>query len=219
MQRIAYTRTASHSGICFALGEDNGKFMSKSGKQSTVTMSSCEAELSGGVEATKVIIWLRNQLEFLGHPQREPTTLYADNTSMITLASNFSGQSKRMKHSLQKVHFMLEQVHNSVIRLAYLRTTDHTADILTTPLPPLIHWNHVGPLLGESPTIARAKEEVFRLKGRAVCMHTDIVIPDGDVVSILKRSRTSSHAQHFDCTYCYRCFNKTDSRDRTRGTS
>ena len=168
----------SHSGICFALGEDNGKFMSKSSKQSTVTLSSCESELVGGVEATKTIMWLRDQLEFLGHEQREPTTLFADNTSMITLASNFSGQSKRMKHSLQKVHFMMEQVQNSVVRLAYMRTEDHTADILTKPLPPLIHWHHLGPLLGETPTIARAKEDVFRLKGRAVCMVADIVIPD-----------------------------------------
>ena len=50
----------SYSGICFALGEDNGKFMSTSRKQSTVTMFSCESELGGAVEATKSIIWLRN---------------------------------------------------------------------------------------------------------------------------------------------------------------
>ena len=199
----------SHSGYCFALGSDNGKFMAKSGKQGTITLSSCESELSAGVEATKLIIWLRNQLEFLGHTQREPTTLFADNTSMITLASNFSGQSKRMKHSLQKVHFMMEQVHNSVVRLAYLRTEDHTADILTKPLAPLIHWHHVGPLLGESPAITKAKEEVFRVKGRSVCMFADIVqfeevattaLIEASPISssadsrILKRPRDQSHS-------------------------
>ena len=140
-------------------------------------MSSCESELEGGVETTKMTMWLRNQLDFLGHRQSEPTTLYEDNTSMITLSSNFSGHSKRMKHCLQKVNFMMEQVHQSVVRLAYLRTEDHTADILTKPLAPLVHWHHVGPLLGEHPAVAAAKEEVFTLKGRAICMRADIVTP------------------------------------------
>ena len=167
----------SHTGYCFSLGERSGKFMSKSTKQNCVAMSSCESELDGGVETTKMTMWLRNQLDFLGHRQSEPTTLYEDNTSMITLSSNFSGHSKRMKHCLQKVNFMMEQVHQSVVRLAYLRTEDHTADILTKPLAPLVHWHHVGPLLGEHPAVAAAKEEVFTLKGRAICMRADIVTP------------------------------------------
>ena len=165
-------------------------------------MSSCESELGGAVEATKSIIWLRDMLEFFDQPQREPTTLFADNTSMITLASNHSGQSKRMKHSMQKIHFMLEQVHNSLVRLAYLRTDNHTADIPTKPLPPLIHWHHVGPLLGETPAIARAKEEVFRLKGRTICMRADIVVPA--IAPILKifgsSSRRGARRVRFDLT-------------------
>jgi hypothetical protein len=67
----------SHSGICLALGEDNEKLMNTSKKQSKVTMSSCESELGGAVEATKSIIWLRDMLEFFDQPQREPTALFA----------------------------------------------------------------------------------------------------------------------------------------------
>jgi hypothetical protein len=164
----------SHTGICFGLDQKGGKFMSKSQKPSTIALSSTEAELDGGVSATKQIIWLRNQHEFLGHPQSEPTVLFADNTSMITLASNYSGHTKRMRHCLQKVHFMMEQVRNSVIRLAYLKTEDHTADILTKPLPPSSHWHHMGPLLGENPAIAAIMEEVAHIKGRAVSLHVDV---------------------------------------------
>ena len=88
-------------------------------------MSSCEAELDCAVDATKTVMWLRNQLEFLGYPQSDPTTLFADNTSMITLASNFSGHSKRMKHSLQKVHFKMEQAHELVDeKMAGLRSAN-----------------------------------------------------------------------------------------------
>ena len=99
--------------------------MSKSTKPKCVSMSSCEAELDCAVDATKTVMWLRNQLEFLGYPQSDPTTLFADNTSMITLASNFSGHSKRMKHSLQKVHFKMEQAHELVDeKMAGLRSAN-----------------------------------------------------------------------------------------------
>lgn len=164
----------SHSGYCFGLGDKGGKFMSKSSKPATISLSSTEAELDSALSATKQAMWLRDLLAFLGHPQAHPTLLHADNTSMITLASNFSGQSKRMRHCLQKVHFMMEQVHNSVVRLAYLRTEDHTADILTKPLAPSSHWHHVGPLLGEHSTIETAKEQVVLIKGRAVCFIASI---------------------------------------------
>ena len=69
---------------------------------------------------------------------------------------------------------MMEQVHNSVVRLAYLRTEDHTADILTKPLAPSSHWHHMGPLLGEHLTIETAKEQVVLIKGRAVCFIASI---------------------------------------------
>ena len=69
---------------------------------------------------------------------------------------------------------MMEQVHNSVIRLAYLKTEDHTADILTKPLPPSSHWHHMEPLLGENPAIAAIMEDVAHIKGRAVCLHVDV---------------------------------------------
>ena len=68
----------------------------------------------------------------------------------------------------------MEQVHNSVIRLAYLKTEDHTADIPTKPLPPSSHWHHMGPLLGENPAIAAIMEDVAHIKGRAVCLHVDV---------------------------------------------
>ena len=69
---------------------------------------------------------------------------------------------------------MMEQVHNSVVRLAYLKTEDHTADILTKPLPPSSHWHHMEPLLGENPAIAAIMEDVAHIKGRAVCLHVDV---------------------------------------------
>jgi len=125
----------SHSGTCLAYGSTTtGKFSSTSKKQSVTCLSSTEAELYAAVEATKDIIYLRAILAELGFPQLHPTTLYADNQSMITLASNYSGNAKRVKHFLVRVNFMIEQVAKQVIRLEYLSTHDHPADAGTKPL-------------------------------------------------------------------------------------
>ena len=129
----------SHSGICFAYGTPHsipvtGKFSSTSKKQSLVCLSSTEAELYAAVEATKDIIFLRNILEELGYAQLQPTTLYVDNQSMITLASKYSGNAKRVKHFLVRLNFMIEQVANQVIHLEHIATQEHPADACTKPL-------------------------------------------------------------------------------------
>ncbi len=53
-----------------------------------VTLSSTEAETYAAVEATKDIVYFRAILEELGFPQLQPTPLYVDNKSLITVANN-----------------------------------------------------------------------------------------------------------------------------------
>ena len=82
----------------------------------------------------KDIIYLRNILAELGYTQLQPTTLYVDNLSMITLASKYSGNAKRVKHFLVRINFMIEQVANQVVHLEYISTLEHPADAGTKPL-------------------------------------------------------------------------------------
>ena len=53
---------------------------------------------------------------------------------MITLASKYSGNAKRVKHFLVRINFMIEQVANQVIHLKYISTLEHPADAGTKPL-------------------------------------------------------------------------------------
>ena len=80
-------------------------------------------------------MWARNFLEELGFPQTEPTTLCEDNMSTITLLNN-GCNSIKTKHVALPFHFTQEQIHNGVIRIEHLPTTQMTSDILTKPLPP-----------------------------------------------------------------------------------
>jgi hypothetical protein len=53
---------------------------------------------------------------------------------MITLASQYSGNAKRIKHFLVRLNFMIQQVANQIVHLEYIATQDHPADACTKPL-------------------------------------------------------------------------------------
>ena len=128
----------SHTGYCFSLGDAfGGMFYSRSFKQTNVTLSSTESENAAAVEATKEVMWFRQLLSDLGFPQLEPTIMFVDNASMITLATDYSGNHKRVKHYLTRVNFMIEQVTLGSISLHHVPTELNIADILTKPLGPI----------------------------------------------------------------------------------
>ena len=126
----------SHTGYCFSLGDSLAMFYSRTFKQTNVTLSSTEAENADAFEATKEIIWFRELLAELGFPQLEPTLVFADNASMITLAKDFSGNHKRVKHYMTRINFMIEQIQNSIIVIEHVESKYNIADILTKPLGP-----------------------------------------------------------------------------------
>lgn len=143
-----HTDSKSHTGYCFSLGLLGAMFYCKSSKQSIVTLSSTEAEIVAGVECVKEVIWLRNQLAELGFPQIEPTIIFADNSSMITLASDFSGNHKRVKHYLIRINFLLEQVRARIIEFRKVPGPNNTSDMFTKPLGPVDFLRHRPNALG-----------------------------------------------------------------------
>lgn len=138
----------SHTGYCFSLGFLGAMFYCKSSKQSIVTLSSTEAEIVAGVECVKEVIWLRNQLAQLGFPQLQPTVIFADNSSMITLASDFSGNHKRVKHYLNRINFLMEQVRARIVEFKKVPGPENTSDMFTKPLGPVDFLHHRLNVLG-----------------------------------------------------------------------
>jgi hypothetical protein len=64
----------------------------------------------------------------------EPTPIYCDNTSAISISKNPVMHSK-MKHIPIKYHFLREQVAEKNIRDEYVGTKEQVADIFTKSLP------------------------------------------------------------------------------------
>ncbi|KAG6385237.1 hypothetical protein SASPL_154067 [Salvia splendens] len=84
----------STSRYVLYMGDTAFTWMSK--KQPIVTLSTCEAEYMAATFSVCHAVWLRSLLTELGWSQNEPTTIFVDNKSAITLSKNpvFHNRSK-----------------------------------------------------------------------------------------------------------------------------
>jgi hypothetical protein len=123
----------STTGYVFQIS--NGPVSWKVKRQTTVALSSAEAEYMAAGAATQEAIWLRAILKELGFAQGDATLIYEDNQGCISMTLN-SGYHARVKHIDIRHHFIKDAVERQQVVLAYLRTDDMIADILTKPTAP-----------------------------------------------------------------------------------
>ena len=122
----------STTGYLFKL---NGNIISwKSQRQSTVALSSTEAEYMGLSTAVQEAIWLKKLLkEFKIYPD-ESVTIYQDNQGAIALAKN-PVFHQRTKHIDIRYHFVREMLEDKEIEICFTPTSEMHADFLTKNLP------------------------------------------------------------------------------------
>jgi Reverse transcriptase (RNA-dependent DNA polymerase) len=120
------------SGNVFLLGGGVISWISK--KQTTVALSSMQAEYMSATLVTKHSLWLNSFFSFLRFPQKNPAYLYMDNKSAIDLTKNSSQFHPRSKHIDIRYHFISEKINTGEIKAVWCRTDSMTADILMKPL-------------------------------------------------------------------------------------
>ena len=120
----------SMSGYIFMLSGAGVSWRSK--KQTSVALSTAEAEYIALSSTVQEAMWLR-QLTSELTCSAEAMVIYEDNQSALSLAKNpqFHG---RAKHIDIQHHFVRDQVASGVVELKYCRTEDMVADILTKGL-------------------------------------------------------------------------------------
>ena len=122
----------SISGYTFITAGGAISWLSK--KQSSVALSSTEAEYMATAAAAKEATWLKVLFS-----ETEPSLmctaikLFIDNQSAMSLAKNATFHD-RMKHIVIHHHYIREKVDEGEIILEYLPTVEQVADVLTKPL-------------------------------------------------------------------------------------
>ena len=102
-------------------------------KQSSVGLSSAEAEYIAASDAGKEAIWLCKLLAGLFGEMLEMTIIHCDNQSCVKLSENpmFHYRSKHME---MRYHYLRDMVQKGAIRLQYISTDEQITDALTKPL-------------------------------------------------------------------------------------
>eukprot|EP00253_Pinus_taeda_P034652 PITA_34652 len=119
------------SSYVFHMGSGAISWASK--KQSTIALSTTEAEYVAATAAACQAVWMRRMLRSLGQEQAKARMIFCDNSSAIALSKN-SVFHKRTKHIDTRFHYIRELVNNGENVLEHCRTQEQVAYILTKPL-------------------------------------------------------------------------------------
>jgi transposase InsO family protein len=122
---------SSTSGYVYKLA--GGAISWSSKKQSSIALSSAEAEYIAGAHAAKEAIWLRRLLTELRLLDYDPTIIHMDSQSAMAIAKNPQFHD-RTKHIDVRYHFLRSKVEEEEIELEYVPTGDQVADALTKAL-------------------------------------------------------------------------------------
>jgi hypothetical protein len=114
-------------------------------QQTSVALSTTEAEYVAATEACKELIWLNRLMKDLSILSTlPPPVLYIDNQAALSLARNPSHHS-RTKHIDVRYHFIRTEVAAGTINLQQIGTKENTADICTKALPkPTFEYHRMG---------------------------------------------------------------------------
>eukprot|EP00253_Pinus_taeda_P012207 PITA_12207 len=122
----------STSGGAFFMGSRLVSWFSK--KQSSIALSTAEAEYAVAASCCTQLLWMMQTLQDYQITCTPPISILCDNTSVINISKNPVMHSK-IKHIPIKYHFLREQVLEQKVKLEYVPSKEQVADILSKPLP------------------------------------------------------------------------------------
>nr|GEW25969.1 copia protein [Tanacetum cinerariifolium] len=125
-----YVERKSTSGICTFVGCCSTSWFSK--KQTTLAISTTEAEYISAGKACQQALWMKQAL--IDYDVRlDNVPIMCDNKGAIDLSKN-PMQHSRTKHIKIRHHFLRDNVQKRHISIKKVPSVDNIADILTKPL-------------------------------------------------------------------------------------
>ena len=110
--------------------------------QSTVSLSSSEAEWYACSEAVKEIPFIVQILQFLGITVEVPIKVKVDNIGAIHMSSN-TATSSRTRHVDTRTFFVKDFQNEGVIKVEFVRSEDNVSDIATKNVTGELHDKHL----------------------------------------------------------------------------
>jgi hypothetical protein len=102
-------------------------------KQSSVALSTVEAEYIALSVAVHEAVWINKLLTDLFDHEMDPTIIHCDNQSCVKLSENLVFHD-RSKHIEIKYHYIRDMVQRKTIYVQYLPTHEQIIDIFIKPL-------------------------------------------------------------------------------------
>lgn len=129
----------STTGYTFCFGF--GPISWKTRKQTTISLSSTEAEYKAMSDSCREGLWLKHLLAELNIRTPSAIPLHVDNEGAEALSRNPQHHA-RTKHIHTRFHFVRECVQNDDITVCHVASKDMLADMLTKPLPRVMLERH-----------------------------------------------------------------------------
>ena len=107
-------------------------------KQEVVSLSSAEAEYRALRKVFVELVWLNRLFEELAVPTSTPYEVFCDSRSSLHISRN-PVFHERTKHIEVDCHFIRNKLHDGLMTLHHVTTTDQLADVLTKALTGIKH--------------------------------------------------------------------------------
>ena len=118
----------------------------KSKGQTTVSLSSTEAEYVALSEAVREVKFVTQILDAIKIKYKKPIDVFVDNIGAIFLAGN-RNSSERSKHIDLKYHYVRQIIDDGLVDVKFVRSQANLADLFTKNLGSEAYENHSSKLL------------------------------------------------------------------------
>ena len=124
-----------------------GTIAYKSKFQTTIALSSTEAEFTAAADAGKTILYLRSILTELGYPQLQPTTLFEDNAGAFYMATA-ERPTRRTRHMDTKTFAIQDWIRQDYLEMKPIRTNANISDHFTKALGRVKFYEQTDVIMG-----------------------------------------------------------------------
>jgi hypothetical protein len=117
--------------------------------QTTISLSTTEAEFLSATDAGRLALYLRSVLADLDQQQTEATPIFDDNRGSV-LMSQASQPTRQTRHIDIREFALLDWCERDLIKLVSIPTTENPSDLLTKQCPCILFARHYDNLSGKT---------------------------------------------------------------------